>query len=326
MRPHRVAAPRYPLSGIALLAFAGALAAVMHAGAADWVEKPFDPPPGSRWIIQSEETSEDDNDGRSQTSASKTTSELTFGEKTTDGFVISIVERAASYDGDARRGAVVSAFSKALQDVVIRGTVAADGTPRSVDNLDEVHDAVRAAIDRLTESMADKPQVASITRDLATRVLISDAQRAPQVYLGALLVLARGQNTGLRPGETRSTVEDVPNPLSGTPIKSNNTSRIERADPATGDVRYIRTVSANGDSVKEFLRSLAGRFAGTDKTPQQLDDFLQQFAMTIDSRSEIEVEGGMTRAVHEEDTATVTLRDHTVTKRAHKQLTVAPAP
>jgi hypothetical protein len=307
---------------------AGTLEFVTGVRAAEWVERPFDPPVGSRWIVQSDETSEETRDGRVQTSVTKMTSELTIEQKTAEGFRVTFVVRNAVYDGDARTAALVGPMTKALENLVVHAMTDPNGVPLRVENLDEVRSAARTAIDRLTAPSVGTPAMAAL-RQMATAMLITDAKQAPRVYLATLATLALGQNTGLRPGETRRIAEEVANPFSGASIKSNTILRIDRADPATGNVRLIRTRAFDADAIREFLGRLAQRLGGMrgdDKNSHPFDNFLKQFTMTLDSRTEIDVEDGMTRAVREEDTATASVPGHSIVKHAHKLVTVSRAP
>jgi hypothetical protein len=318
---------RIALATILPLVLASTLAFAPGARAADWVERSFDPPTGSRWIIQSDETSEDNRDGHVQTSVMKETSELTIEQKIADGFRITFVVRNAAYEGDARTAALIGPITRALENLVVHATAGPNGMPLRVENLDEVLAASRAAIDRLTVPLASTPEVVATLRKMATAMLIADDKRAPKIYLATLATLALGQNTGLRPGETRRAADEAGNPFGGAPIKSNTMLRIDRADPATGNVRLIRTRAFDSDAIKEFLSRLAQQTSGGDgKDPQKLDNFLKQFTMTLDSRTEIDVEDGMTRAVRQEDTATASVPGHNIVKHGHKLMTVTRAP
>jgi hypothetical protein len=152
-------------------------------------------------------------------------------------------------------------------------------------------------------------------------MLIADENRAPRLYLVSLATLALGQNTGLRPGETRSSVEEVANPLNGVPIKTSTSLRIDSADPATGKVRLIRTRAFDADDAKAFLRKLVPQPAGD----QNLDNVMTQTTMVLDSRTEMDVEGGMTRVVRQEDTATGTMLSRSFVRHSHKVMTVTRA-
>jgi len=309
------------------LVLASTLAFAPGARAADWVERPFDPPAGSRWIIQSDETSEDNRDGHVQTSVMKETSELTIDQKIADGFRVTFVVRNAAYEGDARTAALIGPITRAIENLVVHATTGPNGMPLRVENLDEVLAASRAAIDRLTAPLASTPEVAATLRKMATAMLIVDDKRAPKIYLATVATLALGQNTGLRPGETRRDADEAANPFGGAPIKSDTMLRIDRADPATGNVRLIRTRAFDSDAIREFLGRLAQQTGGGDgKDTQKLDNFLKQFTMALDSRTEIDVEDGMTRAVRQEDTATASVPGHSIVKHGHKLMTVTRAP
>jgi hypothetical protein len=318
--------PGPPLATILTLVLAGTLASATGACAADWVERPFDPPTGTRWIIQSNETSDDTRDGHAQTSVMTETSELTIEQKIADGFRVTFVVRNATYEGDARTAALIGPMTRALENLVVHATTGLNGMPLRVENLDEVLTAVRTAIDNLTAPFSGKPQETATLRKMATAMLIADDSRAPKIYLATLVTLALGQNTGLRPGETRRDADEAVNPFSGAPIKSNTMLRIDRADPATGNVHLIRTRAFDSDAIKEFLSRLAQQFGGGDGKDTNLDNFMKQFSMTLDSRTEIDVEDGMTRAVRQEDTATASTPGHSIVKHGHKVITVTQAP
>jgi len=304
---------------ILALALAATLACIAAVHAADWIERPYDPPAGSHWIIQSEDVTEADANGQHVQSSLTTTAELIFEQKTAEGFRVTYIMRNAAYGGDARTAALISPASKALENLAIHATIAPNGMPLRVENLDEVLTAARIAIDGMTTPLAGKPE-AAILRRMATGMLIADEKRAPRLYLVSLAALALGQNTGLRPGETRSSVEEVANPLNGVPIKASTTLRIDSADPATGMVRLIRTRAFDADEAKAFLRKLVPP-AGD----QNLDNVMTQATMVLDSRTEMDVEGGMTRVVRQEDTATGTMLSRSFVRHSHKVMTVTRA-
>lgn len=289
----------------------------------DWVERTYDPSVGSRWSIDATQSSENVTGGSTQASTTTIKAELIFEQKLTDGFHVTYVTHDTTFEGDARTAAMIGPAAKALDNIPIRATLSANGTPLRVDNLDEVLAAAHTAVDRFTASLGGNPQVAAAAGKMVTGMLIADAQNAPRIYLATLLMLAVGQNTGLRPGETRNAVEDAANPLTGTPIKSNTTLRIDSADPATGNVRYIRTRTFDPDALKSLLGGVAQQMGGGNtELSQKLGEFLKQMSLTLDSRTEIAVEQGMTRGLEEEDTATTSGLGETIVKHIHKQVTV----
>jgi hypothetical protein len=315
---------RFAGGAIAVLVSVGALGwATAGARAAEWVERPFDPPVGSRWVIQLDTSTEEDRDGRLQKTTRSMTSELTIEQKLADGFRVSYVVRKAAYEGDPRTAGLVEPLNKLFENLVVHATTSANGTPLHIDNLDEVEATAQAAIDRLAAASASKAEADTLRR-LANQMLLADAEQAPKIYLSSLATLALGQNTGLHPGETRRAADEAHIPFGGAPIKSNTMLAIDNADPVTGKVRFVRTAEYDPDSVREFLSKLARRL-GTSDT-RKLDEVLSQLALVFDSRAEIDVDGGMTRSFRQDDTATATFEGHTTVKRAHKLLTVTPAP
>ncbi len=311
------------VAAVAALASVSAVGCATQAGAAEWVERPYNPPAGSRWIVQLDTTTEDDRDGRVQKTARAMTSELTIEQKLADGFRVTYVVRKAAYQGEPRTAALLEPLNKLFENLVVHATTSASGAPLHIDNLDEVEAAARASIDRYAAALPSKPE-ADALRQLAKKMLVADENQAPKIYLSSLATLALGQNTGLHPGETRREVDEAPNPFSTTPIKSNTTLAIDSADPATGKVRFVRIAAFDPDAIREFLGKLAQRLGVDD--PQKLDELVNQFSLALDSRTEIEVEDGMTRSFRQDDAATATYQSRNTVKRAHKVLTVAPAP
>jgi hypothetical protein len=301
-----------------------ALSAGARAG--EWVERPFDPPVGSRWIIQSTVTKENDSDGHVQKQSVTTTAELVIEERVVEGFRISHVVRKVTYQADPDASALIEVIRKTLENLVVRATTAANGVPLRIDNLPEVHSAAQAAIADLTAPRAGTPEVAAALRQVARTMLLADERQAVKVYLPNLISLALGQNTGLSPGETRRIDNDEINPFGGTPIKSHTMLRIDQVEPDIGKVRYAAERSFDPDSVRALLGGLAQHFAAASKQALSVDSVLKQLAMTLEGRSEIDVEEGMTRAVRETDTVTVRVPGRSSVGRAYQQLTVARAP
>jgi len=291
------------------------------AARAQWVERPFAPPLGTRWIVQSDETSKADRGGQLQIVHARTTAELTFSERTADGYRIVYTVRNVDIDGP--NAAALAVGAKALERVTIRATVDANGMPLRIDNLDEVHAALRAAIDRLVAPLAGTPQGPAIRR-MATAMLVVDGVRAAKIYLAELPLLALGQNPGLRPGETRDSVEEIPNPSGGAAIKSRVTLRIDSADAVTGNLRLVRTRGFDPDTIKDLTRTMAHQLTGANS--EAFDKLVSALGFTFNSTAELSVEGGMTRAVREHEVLIITAPgQHALTKTTDKTVTVAPA-
>ena len=253
------------------------------------------------------------------------TAELTVEQKLADGFRITYAVRKADYTGDPRTAALIEAVRKTLENLVVHATTASNGKPLRVDNLAEVQAVARKAIDDLSAPADGKSEEAAMLRQMATAMQIADDQHAPSVYLASLASLALGQNTGLHPGETRRNDDDVVNPF-GVPIKSNTLLRIDSADPATGKVRYISTRTFDADALRAFLGGLAQRLAGVSQNAPAIDNMMKQLAMTLDSRTEIDVEDGMTRSLREVDKATAGTPGRNIVKHGYRLMTVTRVP
>lgn len=298
-----------------------------HARGAEWTERPYDPPVGSRWLIEAKQSNESDAAGRTQASDTTAKSELAVEQKLADGFRVTYVTRDSTFVGDARAAAIVGPAAKALDNIVIRATLAANGLPLRIENLDELLTAAHAAIDHFTASLGDNPQVTAVAGKLMTGMLIANADRAPQIYLSSLVLLAAGQNTGLLSGETRNSVEDAPNPLTGAAIKSNTSLRIDSADASGGNVHYVRTRTYDPEAMKALLGNVLQQM-GVDPdnaASQNLADLFKQMSLALESHTEFDVEQGITRSVKEDDAATTTILGQKIVKHVHKQLTVTPA-
>jgi hypothetical protein len=300
------------------LALAGALAIATQARA-QWVERPFAPPVGSHWIVKSEQTTEVTNNGRASTTHQTMTADLTFTDKTAEGYRIVYVLRAV--DSDMPNQSVIDFTRQALQDRTIRATIDAKGMPLRIDNIDEIHAAVGAAIDRMLAPLAGTPR-GNAERQILATIYLGNATRG-MPYLPGLSLLAAGQDTGLHPGETRTEADELPNPLGGPPLKANGTLRMESADAAGGGVHLVRTQTYDPAALKELTRLLVQRFAGNN--PAILDKMLSGANIDFKNRAELTVEGGMTRRLDQEDTMTTTIAGHQALRHTRAIITVTPA-
>ena len=185
--------------------------------AAEWVEPPFDPAVGSRWIVSSDETSEENRAGRKQTTAVKMLSELSFDEKTADGYRVTYVLRSAESSGALAEA--VGSFSKALENIVVHAMLDRSGMPLRIENTDEVQAAVRSGIERILQRFNDKPEMAAALRPVMEGRLNARDRQAAGRLRAALPLLALGQNTGLRPGEIKYGSEEFAGPFGGEVLK-----------------------------------------------------------------------------------------------------------
>jgi hypothetical protein len=170
---------------------AGALVAVVAAvpafdiAPAFAAEPVYDPPVGSRWMVETESRSEEVRPDGTATSMIKTRGELTIEHKGADGFRISYVQRDGTVEGNARSVPLSRAYMKVLENVVIRASTDRSGKPWRIDNLDEAKAAMRAAASGLVEQFDRRPASRALFDQLMSELVEVDAGSAASVYIDA---------------------------------------------------------------------------------------------------------------------------------------------
>ena len=222
----------------------------------------YDPPVGSHWLIDTETSTDSQRPEGQQTSQIKTHAEVSIDEKTADGFRISYVNRGATLEGTAPMLPIVRSAMKALENVTIHATTDLSGKPVRVDNLDEAKTAMRAMVDTMMAPLQDKPQLAAVLNQMMNRMIDVDAGQAASVYLEELPMLARAQNTGMKPGDVRHSTDIAASPLGGGALKSNSAFELTEADAGTGKRVFVRTTAYDDASMQEMTQSVTKKSAG----------------------------------------------------------------
>jgi hypothetical protein len=313
---------------IVLIASLLALTSVAAASADDWKERPYSPPVGSRWIVEAQTDETEDRPDGVRTTLVKSRSELTIEAKIATGFRVSYVTRDISIDGTAPAVAIMKPVLPVLKDVVVHATIDDGGKPMSVENIGEMRALMQAFVDQTFKTFEEKPRVVAAIKPIFDGMLNAEGADAAKVHLQELSTLSAGQNTGLKPGETRQEANETPSPLGGTPIKMAITIRISDADPKSGNVTYVRDSQMDPAGLRSFLLDLLPKLgAAADKPlPPQMDAIVKAMKLSIDAHAELRVEGGMTRMMREEQTTVVSAMGSTLTKKAIETITVTPAP
>src|SRR5688572_27215523 len=112
-----------PFSAILAAALLAACVCALPASAQQqpYVEKPYNPPVGSRWTVQSDSKSAEHRAaGEERNQQTSIRSELTIDEKLADGYRISYVSREIKVSGNTPVARVLGDVFSAMQDVVIR--------------------------------------------------------------------------------------------------------------------------------------------------------------------------------------------------------------
>jgi hypothetical protein len=317
-------------TGIRFACFIAALLSLGPAHAADAVERPYNPPVGSKWIIESETRSADTRPDGPRSSVTKIRAELTIDARTPDGFRVSYVNRGASIEGNDPTAPMLRSAMKALENVPIHATTDLAGKPVRVDNLDEAKAALRNMVDSLTAPFQDKPQVVAVLKQMVNGLIEVDADQAAGAYVEEMPTLAKAQNTGMKPGEVRRSSRVADNPLGGAgTLKSSEAFELTEADGATGKRVYVSTTSYDMASMKDFMQSVSKKLmaaAGSSVKPEQIDSLVKSMVLTLDERAVFEVEDGMTRKITGKSLTTVRAMGHNLQKTEDKTLTITRAP
>ena len=248
------------------LLFAAAVVLIMAPSrglAADWAERPFNPPIGSHWIVQSEETEKDEvNSSVTGTSTKKITALLVYDEKLADGYRVTYRWTGGSYEGDADDPATVRAALAAMQGHSYRVVTDPAGKPLRVENLVELRAALRKTIDDVAAKATSAEVAAAVKKLLAALANVDEKQAAE--HLDKLPLLARGQNTGLKQGEVRR--QTVPEAVPGaTPIQKTITMKILEGDLDGAKVRLELTEVNDPESLRGMMMSLLSKLDASDR-------------------------------------------------------------
>jgi hypothetical protein len=316
---------RTPLVRGCLVAAAGlaCLLAAPTARPADWVERPYNPPAGSRWTIERDLSTEQNDDGKISKKTFNITAELKIVGKNASGFDIVYARRGFSYDNDDKEEeAMARPAVAALQGIEYRVSTDLAGKPVRVDNFDDVKAALRKLIDSIATSYND-PNIAAVLRQTLAPMLDIDEKSAAELYMDQLPTLAMAQNSGLKPGETRRDSVEQANPIGKLVI--NRTFTLAAADPASGDAKFVLTESYDPESMRAFQTSLLERLRrqGTDVSEPEKN--VKEMEMSLDNRSEFKVVGGMTREIVEDSTMIAKLVGTRRVIKSHKVVSVTEA-
>ncbi|HLI99403.1 MAG TPA: hypothetical protein VKT76_06790 [Bradyrhizobium sp.] len=292
-------------------------------------ERAYDPPVGSRWIIESETRGREMRPEGTATSLVKTRAELTVEQKTADGFRMSYINRGAIIEGNARDLPLRRAYMKAIESVTIRLTTDLAGKPLRIDNLDEARAAVRRAAENLSTQFDNGPAARALLDQLVAELTDLDDDQAASVYAGNLSLLSSAQSTGMKRGEVRLASKPVESPLGGDALKSNERFELIEANAATGRLKFVSATSLDPASLKDYMQSLArGLLAATVESvaAEQIDRLAASMTFSLDRRAEFEVTGGMTRRIVERSTTVIRGMEQNLTQAEERIITVTHAP
>jgi hypothetical protein len=311
--------------------WAAVIVASLHAApvsSASKVERPYDPPPGSRWIIETSVTSDETAPGGPMSLAIKTRAEMTVEHRTPAGFVITYVNRGVTVEGNGQPLSARRAMLQALENVEVRATTDFSGKPLSVDNLDEVRGAVHSALGKLAAQRRDDPRTQAAIGRAVSALIDAGGARAASALTGDLTDLAKAQNTGLEAGKYRHIFTEADNPLGGDALRCNALFHIGDADPAAGRLKIVSTFSYDALSTKNFLKTIGQKFVAVvgQAKAAQIDVIVESMVIDLDGRALFEVEDGMTRKITETSVTKTRAMGSDMSSIENKVVTVTPAP
>jgi hypothetical protein len=308
--------------GIVAIGFLATALAATGAPAADWIERPYNPPVGSRWIIQRDLSSERKDDGAATKDTFNFTSELRIVGKEDAQFKVIYARRKFSYESDdAAEQKAMLATLPVLQNIEYHVVADAGGKPLRIENLAEAKAAMRAAFDAVAKSISDDRQVAEGMRRGLAPMLDAGETSAAELYLDELPTLARAQNTGLKPGETRRETVVEPNAIGEITI--NRTLALTEADQASGKAVVVLTESWDPESMRVLMDHLlerAGLGAAERKTK------IETLEVSLQKRTTFGVADGMVRSAMVESTTRSNLWGTQRVVTSRKAVTVTEAP
>lgn len=297
--------------------------------AADAAERPYNPPVGSHWIIESETQSDDVRPDGPRSSVTKLHAEMTIDEKLPDGFRITYVNRGATVEGNEPMVPLFRSAVKALENVPIRATTDLSGKPVRIDNLDEAKAAMRNMLGNLTAPFKDKPQLQAVFNQMVTGLIEVDASQAASAYIEELPALAQAQNTGMKRGDIRRTSRALDNPLGGSgALKSSEAFELTEADSVTGRRVFVGTTTYDPASLKDYMQSVSKKLlaaAGDSAKTEQIDSLVKSMVLSLDQRAVFEVEDGMTRKITDKSVTTERAMGHNLQKTEIRTITLTRA-
>lgn len=295
---------------------------------ADATELRFNPPVGSRWIVETTRDTTEKRPEGSRTSRIATRAELTFEAKTADGFRITYVQLGTTAGGDDPRLPLILSAAQALDNVPVRAVTDGSGKPVRVENLDEAKAAIRVMAAKITEPYKGKPQIVAVLNQIMAGLIEVDAEAAAKSYLDNLPQLAMVQNTGMKRGEARNWSDTALNPLGGV-LKTSSTLTLAEVAADSGRRVFVSSTAYDPASVKQVIQTLSERAAasaGKTATPDQIASIVAQMSVSLDRSARFEVEGGMTRRITDKSVTMASAMGRGLEKTETRTITVTPAP
>jgi hypothetical protein len=274
------------------------LQAVCTPAAAAWL--PFNPPAGSRWIVESKASTDDVRPLTHRTALIKSRAEIIINGRTADGYSVTLVLRDATVEGNDPSLPLLRAAMQSLGDIPIHAITDKRGRPVYLGNLDQAEAAIDSAVDKAATPASEKLQVVTVLHRMLGRLTEADAGMIAINYLDVLPQLAKAQATSAQAGEVKPIV----------------------AETASGDA----------DAIKEFTPSpglvLLAAIVNV-VTPAQASSVLMQLAemeFKFCKKSSVTYKDDMTRKMSEETIIATHAFGYNRRKTESRTITLTQAP
>lgn len=294
----------------------------LPAVAADWTPAPFSPQVGSRWRVAVTDSTTD-----SIRATDRTLSygfDLVYEAREGEGYRILYELKEVAASGNAPSVPVARAAVEALKNVPVHAVTDAAGRPIRVINEPEIAAAVRAIGDHYVTALAGTPQLEALVRRVFDELASAHGAAAAEVFLAPLPELARAQDTPLRPGEEKRSDSALPSPFGGA-IRS---VKMLALAPDARPERYtlVETETLDPDSLKAAIAALTQRVAPGGVSAEDMRASLPDITLSVTRTQRIEVEQGMARASHLEETTRAKFAGQDGARVRTVDVKVTPAP
>lgn len=264
-------------AGTLVAAFAALALQAVCVPAANAARMPFNPPAGSRWIVESKATTDDAKPLTHRTVLIKSRAEMIVNGKNADGYSVTLVLRDATVEGNDPSLPLLRAAMQALGDIPINAITDKRGRLVYLGNPDQAEAAIDSAVDKAAVPVSEKLQVVTVLHRLLGRLTEADAGVIAINYLDALPELARAQTAGAEAGEVRRTVADT---------VSNHTDALKDAKPSAGLV----LLAAIGNAVTPVqTASILMQLAEMEFTFHKKSSVSYKDDMTLKASNETEI-------------------------------------
>jgi hypothetical protein len=182
--------------------------------------------------------------------------------------------------------------------------------------------ALRKAVDRAAAS--GDPETAAAVQRLYDDFAKLDESGAARENLDVLPVLALCQNSGLKVGETRNDTLTKLFPGGGR-YQQNRSLSIAHVDAESGNATFLLLEAADPPSLKNALIGMMEKLGETNPEARRQAEALKDLQISQESRTEIDVAGGMTRQLRVETKTSESLRGNSTLTISHKMVSVIAA-